>query len=109
LWSARSLGAKDRELLWEIVLPAALPQILTGLQIAMPVCLIVVLITEMQMGGRGLGDAMLAAARYAKTAGVFAGIIEIGAVGFCVIKLMEAARRRLLAWHQETMREETTV
>jgi ABC-type nitrate/sulfonate/bicarbonate transport system permease component len=52
---------------------------------------------------------MLAAARYAKTAGVFAGIIEIGATGFCVIKLMEAGRRRLLAWHQETMREETTV
>jgi taurine transport system permease protein len=109
LWSARSLGAKDREILWEIVLPAALPQILTGLQIAMPVCLIIVLITEMQMGGRGLGDSMLAAARYAKTAGVFAGIIEIGAVGFCVIKLMEWIRRRLLGWHQESLREETTV
>jgi taurine transport system permease protein len=109
LWSARALGAKDRELLWEIVLPAALPQILTGLQIAMPICLIVVLITEMQMGGRGLGDSMLAAARYAKTAGVFAGIIEIGATGLCVIKLMELVRRRLLVWHQEASREETTV
>jgi ABC-type nitrate/sulfonate/bicarbonate transport system permease component len=109
LWSARSLGAKDRELLWEIVLPAALPQILTGLQIAMPICLIVVLITEMQMGGQGLGDSMLAAARYAKTAGVFAGIIEIGAVGLCVIKLMELMRRRLLVWHQETLHEETTM
>jgi ABC-type nitrate/sulfonate/bicarbonate transport system permease component len=75
----------------------------------MPVCLIVLLVTEMQMGGRGLGDSMLAAARYAKTAGVFASIIEIGAVGFCVIRLMEFTRRRLLAWHQETQREETTV
>jgi taurine transport system permease protein len=109
LWSARSLGATDRELLWDIVLPATLPQILTGLQIAMPICLVVVLITEMQMGGQGLGDSMLAAARYAKTAGVFAGIIEIGAVGLCVIKLMELIRRRLLVWHQETLREETTV
>jgi ABC-type nitrate/sulfonate/bicarbonate transport system permease component len=109
VWSARSLGASDREILWEIILPAALPQILTGLQIAMPVCLIVVLVTEMQMGGQGLGDSMLAAARYAKTAGVFAGIIEIGAVGLAVIKLMELVRRRLLAWHQETQRDETTV
>jgi taurine transport system permease protein len=108
-WSARSLGANNREILWDIVLPAALPQILTGLQIAMPVCLIVVLVTEMQMGGRGLGDAMLASARYAKTAGVFASIIEIGVVGFSVIKLMEFARRCLLAWHQETQREETTM
>jgi ABC-type nitrate/sulfonate/bicarbonate transport system permease component len=109
IWSARSLGAKDREVLWEVVMPAALPQILTGLQIAMPVCLIVVLVTEMQMGGRGLGDAMLVAARYAQTPGVFAGIIEIGTVGFCIIKGMEMIRRRLLVWHQETMREETTV
>jgi ABC-type nitrate/sulfonate/bicarbonate transport system permease component len=109
IWSARSLGAKDREVLWEVVMPAALPQILTGLQIAMPVCLIVVLVTEMQMGGRGLGDAMLVAARYAQTPGVFAGIIEIGTVGFCIIKGMELIRRRLLVWHQETMREETTV
>jgi ABC-type nitrate/sulfonate/bicarbonate transport system permease component len=109
LWSARSLGAKERNLLWEVVLPGALPQILTGLQIAMPVCLIVVLVTEMQMGGRGLGDAMLVAARYAQTPGVFAGIIEIGVIGFCVIKGMEAIRKRLLVWHQETMREETTV
>jgi taurine transport system permease protein len=109
LWSARSLGATDREILWEIVLPAASPQILTGLQIAVPICLIVVLVTEMQMGGQGLGDSMLAAARYAKTAGVFAGIIEIGVLGLCVIKLMELLRRRLLIWHQETLREETTV
>src|SRR5262245_59477179 len=109
IWSARSLGATDREILWEIVLPAALPQILTGLQIALPICMIVVLITEMQMGGQGLGDAMLGAARYAKTAGVFAGIVEIGAIGLCMIKLMELARRRLLVWHQETLREEPTV
>ena len=109
IWSARSLGAKDREVLWEVIIPGAMPQILTGLQIAMPVCLIVVLVTEMQMGGRGLGDAMLVAARYAQTPGVFAGIIEIGVVGFCVIKTMEYLRKRLLVWHQETMREETTV
>ncbi len=107
IWSARSLGASDRQILWEIIMPAAMPQILTGLQIAMPVCLIVVLVTEMQMGGRGLGDAMLVAARYAQSPGVFAGIIEIGSLGFVIIKGMEMTRRRLLKWHQETQREET--
>ncbi len=109
IWSARSLGASDRQILWEVIMPAAAPQILTGLQIAMPVCMIVVLVTEMQMGGRGLGDAMLVAARYAQSPGVFAGIIEIGSLGFVIIKTMEMIRRRLLKWHQETQREETTV
>jgi ABC-type nitrate/sulfonate/bicarbonate transport system permease component len=103
IWSARSVGASEREILWEIIARAASPQIITGLQITFPVCLIVVLITEMQMGGRGLGDSMLSAARYAKTAGVFAGIVEIGFVGYCAIKIIERLRRHLLSWHQETM------
>ena len=108
IWSAQSLGANRREVLREVILPAALPQVLTGLQIAMPICLIVVLVTEMIMGGQGLGDSMLRAARYVDSPGVFAGIVEIGIVGFCVIRSMEFIRRRLLVWHQET-REETTV
>jgi len=108
IWSAQSLGANRRQILREVILPAAMPQILTGLQIAMPICLIVVLITEMIMGGQGLGDSMLRSARYVDSPGVFAGIVEIGIVGFCVIKTMEFFRRRLLVWHQET-REETTV
>jgi len=108
IWSARAVGASERAILWEVVLRAAAPQIITALQFTMPLCLIVVLITEMQMGGQGLGDAMLSAARYAKTAGVFAGILEIGFVGFCVIKGMEWLRRRLLPWHQETLRKDTT-
>jgi ABC-type nitrate/sulfonate/bicarbonate transport system permease component len=103
IWSARAVGASEREILWDIIARAASPQIITGLQIAFPVCLIVVLITEMQMGGQGLGDAMLASARYAKTAGVFAGIVEIGFVGYCAIKIMERLRRYLLSWHQESM------
>lgn len=105
IWSARSLGASESQVLREVVLPAALPQILTGLQIAMPICLIVVLVTEMVMGGQGLGDSMLRAARYVDSPGVFAGIVEIGVLGFCVIKTMEKLRRRLLVWHQETAKE----
>lgn len=105
IWSARSLGASDRQILSEVILPAALPQILTGLQIAMPICMIVVLVTEMVMGGEGLGDSMLRSARYVDSPGVFAGIVEIGFFGFCVIKGMELVRRRLLAWHQEATAE----
>ena len=105
IWSARSLGASDRQVLWEVIMPGALPQILTGLQIAMPICLIVILVTEMAMGGRGLGDTMLSSARYVDSPGVFAGIVEIGLVGFCVIKTMERLRRRLLVWHPEASKE----
>jgi ABC-type nitrate/sulfonate/bicarbonate transport system permease component len=107
VWSARSLGAGERQLLWQIVLPAALPQILTGLQVALPVSLIVAIVTEMLMGGAGLGGAMIAASRFADSPGVFAGILEIAVAGFCVVKGIAVLRRHLLRWHQEAQQPTT--
>jgi ABC-type nitrate/sulfonate/bicarbonate transport system permease component len=103
LWSARNLGASRRELLREVVFPAALPQILTGLQVALPIALIVGIVAEMKLGGVGLGGAMITASRFADSPGVFAGIVEIAIAGYLLVKLMAAARRRLLAWHPESM------
>jgi len=101
IWSARNMGANDRELMWGIVMPAALPQILTGLQVALPISMIIAVVTEMLMGGYGLGGAMMMASRFADSRGVFAGIVEIAVVGYVLIKAMAILRRRLLIWHQE--------
>ncbi|HEX2215516.1 MAG TPA: ABC transporter permease, partial [Xanthobacteraceae bacterium] len=101
IWSARSLGASDRKTLWTVILPAALPQILTGLQIAMPLAMIVTIVTEMLMGGVGLGGAMIRAQRFADSIGVFSGIIQIGFTGFLVIFGLRWLRRQLLPWHEE--------
>ena len=101
LWSARNLGATERETLPEVVLPAALPQIITGLQVALPIALIVCIVAEMKMGGVGLGGAMITASRFADSPGVFAGIVEIAVAGYVIVKLMALARSRLLGWHAE--------
>jgi ABC-type nitrate/sulfonate/bicarbonate transport system permease component len=108
LWSARSLGASERQLLREIVLPAALPQVLTGLQVALPISLIVEIVTEMLMGGTGLGGAMIQASRFADSPGVFAGILEIAVAGLALVRSIAVVRRHLLVWHQEAS-EPTTV
>ena len=101
IWSARNMGARERDLLWQIILPAALPTIMTGLQVALPLSLIVAVVTEMLMGGYGLGGAMMTASRFANSTGVFAGIVEIAVVGYALVKAMVLIRRRLLIWHQE--------
>jgi ABC-type nitrate/sulfonate/bicarbonate transport system permease component len=103
LWSARNMGASEREVLREIVLPAASPQIMTGLQVALPIALIVAIVAEMLMGGYGLGGAMVHASRFADSRGVFAGIVEIAVVGYVLVKVMALVRRRLLIWHQEAL------
>jgi ABC-type nitrate/sulfonate/bicarbonate transport system permease component len=101
IWSARNMGASNRDLLTQIVLPAALPQIMTGLQVALPLSLIVAVVAEMLMGGYGLGGAMMTASRFANSTSVFAGIVEIAVVGYGLVKAMSMLRRRLLIWHQE--------
>jgi ABC-type nitrate/sulfonate/bicarbonate transport system permease component len=102
IWSAQSLGASRQRAAWEIAIPAALPQILTGLQVALPTALIVAIISEMMMGGYGLGGAMMESSRLLDSTGVFAGIVETAVTGHCVISAMALLRRRLLVWHQET-------
>jgi ABC-type nitrate/sulfonate/bicarbonate transport system permease component len=101
IWSARNMGATNREVLTQVVFPAALPQILTGLQVALPLTLIVAVVAEMLMGGYGLGGAMMTASRFANSVGVFAGIVEIAVIGYVMVKSMSLVRRRLLIWHQE--------
>lgn len=108
VWSASSLGASERQVLSEIVLPAALPQVISGLQIALPISMIVALVTEMIMGGGGLGGTLLRASRFADSVGVFASIIEIAAVGAILLALSRLIRRWLLQWHAEAKGPTTT-
>ncbi len=104
IWSARSMGTGGLGLFWEVLLPAALPQIFTGLQIALPTALITTVASEMLMGGAGLGGAMLQAGRFADSVGVYAGIVETAAVGMLVVGGMALLRQRLLHWHPEFAR-----
>ena len=101
VWSALGLGVSERRLLWEIALPAAFPQIMTGLQVALPISMIVAVLTEMAMGGEGLGGTMMQSMRFADSPGVFAGIVAIAVAGSALVKAMEIIRRRLLVWHAE--------
>ncbi len=107
IWSARNMGASNRQILWQIAVPAAMPQIMTGLQVALPIALILAIFTEMAMGGYGLGGAMMQASRFADSRGVFAGILEIAVVGYVLVQGMALLRRRLLRWHQESMAPST--
>jgi taurine transport system permease protein len=102
IWSARALGTSDRTLFWKIVVPAALPAILTGLQIAFPITLIVSIVCEMLTGGQGLGGYMIYAARFGESDKVFLGIFSTALIGFVLIEGFAWLRRKLLVWHTET-------
>jgi ABC-type nitrate/sulfonate/bicarbonate transport system permease component len=107
VWSAENLGATRRELLVHVIFPAALPQILTAMQVALPIAFIVVIVSEMLTGGGGLGGAMIEGARLADTIRVFENLIIIGLLGFGFLWGLQVIRRKILAWHPEVLQEKT--
>jgi ABC-type nitrate/sulfonate/bicarbonate transport system permease component len=72
--------------------------------VALPISLIVEIVSEMAMGGEGIGGTIITEMRFADSPGVFSGIIAIAIVGSILVKVMELIRRRLLVWHAEAAR-----
>jgi taurine transport system permease protein len=101
LWSARNLGTSRHALFWKIIVPAASPQIISGLQVAFPLALIIAVVTEMLTGGDGLGGYMILAVRFAESAKVFAGLLATLFTGLIFIQGFAMLRARLLVWHNE--------
>ena len=101
VWSAENFGVGRGAFVKDIVLPAASPQIFTGLQIAMPIALITTVVTEMLMGGTGVGGSIINGMRMSESPQLFAGIVAVGVVGYVLNAAMTRLRRRLLHWHQE--------
>ncbi len=98
IWSARMMGTGDRRLLRRVILPAAAPGILTGLQIAMPLSLIITFVFEMIAQGGGLGALEIQGVRSFESTQVYAAIIAIMLVGIGLDRLLRVARARLLHW-----------
>lgn len=103
LWSAENLGTSERRMLWKVVIPAALPQIISGLQIAFPLALILAVVSEMLTSGGGLGYYMILASRFSDSQKVFVGIVAIGVLGYVTTQGLVRMRRWLLRWHSETL------
>jgi ABC-type nitrate/sulfonate/bicarbonate transport system permease component len=102
LWSARSMGASPRHLLWRVVLPGALPALLSGLRVTMPVALITAFTAEMVAGGGGVGAALMYAQRFFETPTVFVYIVLMLLTGVAVDTMMVRVRRHILRWHEDT-------
>jgi len=101
VWSARSLGASEREVLWKIVFPYALPHIFTGLRLAMGISWILLFAAEMVAAQSGLGWLILFAERMLDTPTVFASLLTIAILGFAFDRVILLTSQRLCDWYLE--------
>lgn len=98
IWSARMMGTSDRHLLRKVVVPAAAPGIISGVQIALPISLIITFVFEMVAGGGGLGHIEIQGVRSFDSAQVYATLIAIMIIGFVLDRGLRLTRTKLLAW-----------
>jgi NitT/TauT family transport system permease protein len=93
LWTAENMGAGRLTILRRVIMPAAMPSIFAGLRIALPISIIVVVVTEMIGDTQGLGYYVTIWSTRFRYANVYAGIITIGICGFVLDQVLAASRR----------------
>ncbi len=84
LETGRMLGMERLELIRKVVIPAALPMIATGVQVAISLALVVTVSVELVGGTGGLGQFVLVAQQGGATATMYAGIILGGMLGWAL-------------------------
>ena len=98
--AARNLGVGQHTMFVRVMLPAAVPYILSGVRIGIGTAFIVVIVSEMIAVNNGLGFRILEAREYFWSDKIIAGMISIGLLGLLIDVAMNKLNNHLLRWHR---------
>lgn len=96
--AAYSMGASRRQVIWFVIIPAAMPEILTAMRISIGFGWTTLVAAEMVAASEGLGQMVLNASNFLRTDIVVMGIVVIGAVAYLFDLLMRAIEKVLVPW-----------
>ena len=99
LRAAQSLGASRAQLIRHVILPSALPDILTGVRIGLCVGWSTLVAAELIAATSGLGFMVQSAAQFLVTDVVVLGILVIALIAFAMEMGLRALQRKLVPWH----------
>ena len=89
-----TVGARPRQITWDIVLRSMLPKIVDNLRITLGWCWTYIIIAEIVASNAGIGHAIWSARRFVKTPEVMAGILTVGVIGLLTDQVIRYAHRR---------------
>jgi len=96
--AAYSLGATKRQILMHVILPNSLPEIFTGMRVAMGICWGTVVAAELVAAESGVGFMIMAASKFLATDIVVLGVIIVGLIGYAIDILMRKLEAKLIPW-----------
>ena len=103
--AARNLGASDAAVMREVVLPGALPGIISGLKVCLALAWTTVLSAEMVAASRGLGALIWFGKDWNNMAIVMVGMMCISLTVLCIDSLFRTVEDRLLPWERHKWRK----
>jgi len=100
--AASSLGASERQIFWHVVLPAATPNIITGMRLAFGLSFFVIVAAEFIAADSGLGFLINDARTFFLVSNMLLGAAVIGIIGVLANVLLRKLEGRLLRWRKES-------
>jgi len=100
VWSARSMGASRLRMLWDVVVPSALPEMLNGIRTALALAFILLVSSELIVAREGLGYLIGYLGASGTYDAMFAVVLTVALLGFAADRAYQALMQRLLLWRE---------
>jgi ABC-type nitrate/sulfonate/bicarbonate transport system permease component len=100
VWSARSMGAKNLRLMWDVVVPSALPELLNGVRTALALAFILLVSSELIVSQQGFGYLIGYLGSTGSYEGMYAVVLTVAFLGFAADRLYQLLVQWLLSWRE---------
>jgi ABC-type nitrate/sulfonate/bicarbonate transport system permease component len=100
VWSARSMGAGRLRMLWDVVVPSAMPEMLNGIRTALALSFILLVSSELIVAQKGFGYLIGYLGANGSYEGMFAVVLTVAFLGFAADRLYQLLVQRVLQWRE---------
>jgi ABC-type nitrate/sulfonate/bicarbonate transport system permease component len=100
VWSARSMGASRMRMLWDVVVPSALPELLNGIRTALALSFILMVSSELIVAREGLGYLIGYLGANGSYDAMFAVVLTVAFLGFAADRIYQMFMQRMLSWQE---------
>jgi ABC-type nitrate/sulfonate/bicarbonate transport system permease component len=100
LWSARGMGAGRLRMLWDVVVPSALPELLGGIRTALALSFVLLVTSELISSQKGFGHMIGVLGSGGIYDAMFAVVLTVALLGFIADRLFLRLMRRMLRWQE---------
>jgi len=100
VWSARSMGANRLRMMWDVVLPSALPELLNGIRTALALSFILLVSSELIVAQKGFGYLIGFLGANGNYDAMYAVVVTVAFLGFAADRGYLLITKRALAWRE---------